>query len=118
MNPERQLKHMTKRLNLTSDQQQQILPILKDRDQQMHALMANSSLSPQDRHTQMQSIGENSKQKLEAVLNDQQKQQFEDMQARQRQRMQEHRQHMQQNGPPPPDGAQPPPPPANGGQPQ
>ena len=120
-NPQRQLKHMTKMLNLSSDQQQQILPILQDKDQQMKALWSNSSLSPQQRHTQMRSINENSKQKLEAVLNDTQKQQYEDMLAKNRDRMQEHRQQMQQSVTPPPDtpdSASPVAPPNSGTQPQ
>ena len=108
---ERQVKRMTRTLNLTSDQQQQILPILQNRNQQMRALWSNSSLSPQDRHTQMRSLSDASNQKVEAVLTDTQKQQYEAMLAKNRQRMEEHRQHMQQpNSTPPPDSSQPNPP--------
>lgn len=112
---ERQLRHMTKALNLTADQQQQILPILQDRNQQMKALHDNTSLSPQDRRDQARSIMQNTHQKIEAVLNDTQKQQFEQM-------MQQRRDHWKngRNGapgagpgdagtpPPPPDGQAPP----------
>jgi hypothetical protein len=113
MNPQAQLKRMTKQLNLTADQQQQILPILQDRDKQMSDLRQNSSVSPQDRHSQMRSIGDTTNQKIEAILNDTQKQQYEAMQAKQRQRMQERR---QQNSGAPPDSSQPNAPPASGGQ--
>lgn len=84
MDPDRQLQHMTKQLDLTADQQTQIRPILVDRQQKMQALWQNQSLSREDRHTQMASIREDSKAKIEAVLNDQQKQKFEAMQERMR----------------------------------
>jgi periplasmic protein CpxP/Spy len=80
MDPDRQLQHMTRQLDLSADQQNQIRPILADRQQKMQALWQNQSLSRQDRRTQMQSIREDSKSKIEAVLNDQQKQKFDAMQ--------------------------------------
>ena len=118
MRPERQLQHMTKMLNLNSQQQQRILPILQDRDRQMQTLWSNSSLAPQDRHAQMRAIMENSKNKLEAVLSDTQKQQYEEMMAKNRKHRLQHMQQMQmqQNGAPPPDSAQPNPPTASSGQ--
>ncbi|MGC2636063.1 MAG: hypothetical protein WA294_02720 [Acidobacteriaceae bacterium] len=82
--PDHQLQHMTKQLDLSADQQTQIRPILVDRQQKMQALWQNQSLSREDRHTQMESIREDSKSKIEAVLNDQQKQKFEAMQDRMR----------------------------------
>lgn len=91
MNPDRQLEHMTKVLNLSADQQAQIKPILQDRQQQMQALWQDQSLSRQDRHAKAQAIQQDSRTKLEAALNDQQKQKFEEMrakmQARREQRM-------------------------------
>jgi Spy/CpxP family protein refolding chaperone len=45
MDPEKQLANMTKRLNLTADQQNQIRPILTDRQQQMATLRADTSLA-------------------------------------------------------------------------
>lgn len=81
MNPDRQLEHLTKKLNLSADQQTQIRPLLVDRQQKMQALWQNQSLSQQDRRTQATAIREDTRTKLEAALNDQQKQQFEEMQA-------------------------------------
>jgi periplasmic protein CpxP/Spy len=80
MDPERQLEHMTKALSLSSDQQTQIKPILQDRDQKMQALWQNQSLSQADRHSQVQAIRQDSDTRIEAVLNDQQKQKFQEMQ--------------------------------------
>jgi periplasmic protein CpxP/Spy len=80
MDPDAQLKHMTRQLDLSTDQQNQIRPILVDRQQKMQALWQNQSLSRDDRRTQMQSIRTDSRAKIEAVLNDQQKQKYEAMQ--------------------------------------
>jgi Spy/CpxP family protein refolding chaperone len=96
MDPDAQLKHMTKALDLTADQQTQIKPILESTHQQMEALHSDTSLSREDRMTKMRSIHEDSRTKIEAVLNDTQKQKFEAMQAR----MGEHRVGGQEAPPP------------------
>lgn len=82
MDPDRQLQHMTRMLGLTGDQQSQIKPLLVDRQQKMQSVFQDPSLSPQDRRTRMQSIRLDTRAKIEAVLNDQQKQTFESMQPR------------------------------------
>jgi hypothetical protein len=82
MDPTRQLEHLTKTLNLSADQQTQIKPILTDRQQKMQALWQDQSLSREDRHGKAQAIQQDTKTRLEATLNDQQKQQFEEMQAK------------------------------------
>ncbi|HTU51246.1 MAG TPA: hypothetical protein VMF56_11660 [Acidobacteriaceae bacterium] len=111
--PEHQLRHLTKMLNLTSDQQQQMLPILQDQQKQMESIRNNTALSPQERHQQMRAVMMDTHQKLEALMTDTQKQQFE-------QAMQQRRDRMRNGGmgpgqregtppPPPPDGQNPPP---------
>lgn len=82
--PGAQAVYLGERLGLSSDQMVQIglgeiTPILIDRQQEMRALRADASLSPQDRHTKAQAIIENSNNKIEAVLSDTEKQQFEKM---------------------------------------
>jgi hypothetical protein len=82
--PAQQAVHLSKRLGFSNDQMIQIglaeiTPILTDRQQEMQALRADSSLSKQDRHSKAQAIAQNSNSKIEAVLNDTQKQQFEQM---------------------------------------
>ena len=89
MNPDRQLEHLTKKLSLSADQQTQIKPILVDRQQKMQALWQDQSLSKQDRFAKAQTIRQDTRTRLEAALNDQQKQQFEQLQAQ----MQAHRHH-------------------------
>ncbi|HTV04157.1 MAG TPA: hypothetical protein VME86_02230 [Acidobacteriaceae bacterium] len=106
MSPEQQLQHMTKQLDLTSDQQSQIKPILESRQQQMQALWQDQSLTQQDRHQKMRAIQQDSSSKIESVLNDTQKQKYEAMMAQ----MREHRMHhgMGGNMPPPDNSSQPP----------
>jgi hypothetical protein len=82
MNPDRQLEHMTRELGLSADQQNQIRPLLVERQQKMEAIFQDQSIAQQDRRTRMQSIRQESQSKIEAVLNDQQKQKFLAMQER------------------------------------
>jgi len=94
MNPDRQLQHLSKTLDLTADQQTQIKPILVDRQQKLQAVWQDQSLSRQDRHSKAQAIQQDTRTRLEATLNDQQKQKFEALQAK----MQERRQQRMQGG--------------------
>jgi periplasmic protein CpxP/Spy len=87
--PDEQVARMTKRYNLSSDQQAQIKPILANQQQQMQALRQDSSLSQNDKMAKMKSIHEDSSSKIQAVLNDSQKQKFAQDQARRQQQMQE-----------------------------
>jgi protein CpxP len=99
MNPDEQLQRMTKRYNLSSDQQGQIKPILADEQQQMQALRGgDGSMSREDRMAKMQSIRQGSSTKIAAVLNDSQKQKFTEDQQKMQERMQ---QRMQGGGGPP-----------------
>ena len=111
--PERQLRHLTKMLNLTPDQQKQMLPILQDQHKRMDTVRNNTALSPQERRQQMRAAMMDTHQKLEALMTDTQKQQFE-------QAMQQRRNRMRNGGmgrgqgagtPPPPDGQNAPAPP-------
>jgi hypothetical protein len=90
--PNRQLQSLTKRLNLTDDQQKQILPLLTQQQQQMHQIFSDHSLTRKDRFAKMRTVREQTASSIKAVLNDQQKQQWEQMQQRMHQRMQERRQ--------------------------
>jgi protein CpxP len=92
MSPDEQAAQLTKKLNLTADQESQIKPILVNRQQQMEALHQDQSMSQQDKMAKMKSLRDDSNTKIEAVLNDTQKQQFEQMQAQQQQRWQQHQQ--------------------------
>lgn len=133
---ERQLKHLTKLLTLTQDQQTQIKPILTEEDQQIKALFdqaraaqtgtnAQSDSSAQDNRpspeamaamrTQMKALREAANVKIAALLSDTQKAKFsswlEQQQKREAQRDQD------DMPPPPPDGDGGGPPPGGGGPP-
>jgi len=75
-----QLGMMTSTLNLSDDQVSQIKPILADRNTQLKALRADTSLAPADRRTKAKGIMDDSNSKITAVLNDQQKQLYSQMQ--------------------------------------
>jgi protein CpxP len=87
MTPDEQLARMTKRYDLSADQQTQIKPIIADTQQQMMALRQDSSMSREDKMAKMMSIREGANTKISAILNVSQKQKFaEDQQQRMQQR--------------------------------
>jgi hypothetical protein len=90
MSPDEQVARMTKRYNLSADQQTQIKPILANAQQQMMALRQDSTLSRDDKMAKMKSIHEDSSTKIQAILNDSQKQKFAQDQQRREEHMQEH----------------------------
>jgi periplasmic protein CpxP/Spy len=87
--PDDQLAQMTKRYNLTADQQTQIKPILTDRAQQMMTLRQDQSMSREDKMAKMKTMRDDSNTKINAILNDTQKKQFADDQAKMQERMQQ-----------------------------
>lgn len=96
--PQQMVNRLSKRLNLSSDQQQKLLPIFTNQQQQMQSLRQDTSLSREDRMTKMKSIHEDTNNKINAILNDEQKQKYADMQQKMRDRMQERMQsHSSQN---------------------
>jgi len=90
MTPEEQLQRLDKSLKLTDDQKTSIKPILEDRQKKMESLHSDSSLSREDRMSKMRSIMEESNGKIRAVLNDDQKKQFDEMQQHMHGRMEGH----------------------------
>jgi Spy/CpxP family protein refolding chaperone len=89
MTPDEQVARMTKRYNLSADQQTQIKPILANQQQQMTALRGDSSLSREDRMTKMKGIREDSSTKIQAILNDTQKKQYAEDEQKMQERMQQ-----------------------------
>lgn len=89
MDPNKQVQFLTKKLNLSSDQQSQILTILTNQQQQMQALHNDSSVSREDRMAKMRSIREDSRTKIEGVLNADQKQTYDQMRQQNRARHEE-----------------------------
>jgi len=95
--PQHQAQMLTKRLKLSSDQQNQVLAILNDQQQQMQNLRADNSLSRQDRFAKMRTIREDSQNKIKAVLTDSQKQTYDQMLQKMQQRREQRQQDRQGN---------------------
>ena len=77
--PAKQATHLGKQLRLSKDQVAQITPILADRQQKLQDLRVDTSLRPRVRRNKAKEILKDSTAKIEAVLNDTQKQQYEQM---------------------------------------
>ena len=75
-----QLKHLTERLSLTSDQQAKIKPILEDTHAQMAKISQDDSASREDKMAKMRSLHETASGKVREILTDDQKKKFDDMQ--------------------------------------
>jgi protein CpxP len=82
-----QIKHLTKKLNLSADQQTKLKPILEDQRKQMEAVHNDSSLSRQDRFSKMQALRQSSDADIKGVLNEEQQKNFDKMRAEQHDRM-------------------------------
>jgi len=78
-NPGRDVKRLTKELNLTPDQASKLEPIFADRDQKIAALQANNQVQPQDLHKQMHEIQKSTNEQLATVLTPDQLQQLKAM---------------------------------------
>jgi periplasmic protein CpxP/Spy len=87
MNPDAMTARLSQTLNLTDDQKGQVKTILEDRQQKMQSLRSDSTLSEPDRRSKMHSIMQESNDKIRALLNDDQKQKFDQMQKRGHERM-------------------------------
>jgi Spy/CpxP family protein refolding chaperone len=90
-NAEHRMEMLSKRLNLTADQQAKLAPIMTDRQQQMRAIFKDSSLSREDRMAKIKAVRKDSNAKIEALLTYEQKQNFEQLQQQRRQHGPEHR---------------------------
>lgn len=93
------LTMMTKRLDLTPDQVTQIQGIQADSRTQMQSLRTDTSVAGPDKRSKMMEIHKGQTEKVRAVLNDQQKAKFDEMEQHRRDRMDERR---GEDGPPPP----------------
>jgi protein CpxP len=89
MDPDEQLARMTTRYSLTAEQQDQVKPILLSQQHKMQGLRQDTTLSREDRMAKMQTIRTDSNAKIKAVLNDDQKKQFDQDQLRMQRRMQQ-----------------------------
>ena len=97
----KQLEHLTKELNLSTDQVSQIQAIQDDGRKQMMALRDDSSTQGPDRRAKMMAMRETEQSKIKAVLNDSQKVKFDAMMEKMKERR-EHRHEGHEAPTPPP----------------
>ena len=81
-NAHREALMLSRRLNLTPDQTARLEPILADRDQKMSSLHTDTSLAPEAKRSQMQSIRLDTKQQLSNVLTPEQMEKMQSMHRR------------------------------------
>jgi protein CpxP len=77
--PQKQVQRLAKRLELTSEQQNQLLPILSQRAEQAKALRSDATLSATDRRAKMRELRQESNAQIRNILTDSQKQQYDAM---------------------------------------
>jgi periplasmic protein CpxP/Spy len=102
MSPDDRLKQMTKDLDLTSDQQTKIKPILEAEQKKMQDLMNDTSGDRQSMRAKMQEIQQDTNKQVRALLDDKQKDAFDKQEQERQQRMQDRRGGGGPGGPPQP----------------
>jgi septal ring factor EnvC (AmiA/AmiB activator) len=75
-NPQREAAHLSKKLNLSSDQTAKLEPILADRDQKIAALKSDPTITPMTAQKQMHAIHQQTRQLLATILTPDQIQQL------------------------------------------
>jgi protein CpxP len=75
-NPDKEVKRLTKQLDLTADQVTKIQPIVADRDQKIAAATSDASLSDADRKERMKAIHKAFNSQLGEILTPDQRQQM------------------------------------------
>lgn len=75
-NPQQEANHLSKKLNLSSDQAAKLEPILADRDQKIATLKSDTTITPMIAQKQMQAIRQQTRQQLAAILTPSQMQQL------------------------------------------
>lgn len=63
-----QLDHMTKALNLTSDQQEKLKPIFESREQDWKSMQSDTSMTPAQKKAKMKEMHEKYEPQINAVL--------------------------------------------------
>ncbi len=106
VDPARRTQALSKKLNLTADQQTKVQSIFEAERSQMEASHQDSSMSPQDRRAKMMDMRKSTDSQIRAILDPNQQKQWDEMMA-------QHQQMMQNRGAPGagPDQQAPPPPP-------
>ncbi len=79
--PARRTQELTKKLQLTSDQQTKVQDILQSEHSQMESLRHDSSLSERDRRSKMMDMHKSTDTQIRALLDSTQQKKWDEMQA-------------------------------------
>jgi periplasmic protein CpxP/Spy len=90
--PAQRTKMLTKRLNLSADQQTKVQGIFQTEQSQMQGLREDTTLSRQDLRTKMMDMRKSTDAQVRAVLDPEQQKKWDEMQAK-REQWGEHRRH-------------------------
>ncbi|HZU43125.1 MAG TPA: hypothetical protein VE994_10665 [Terriglobales bacterium] len=86
MDPQQQLDHLSKQLNLNDDQKQKVKPLLDQQAEQMQSLRQDTSLSQQDRRAKFQEIHQSTMSQIRSLLDEKQQKKFDKMMQKQEER--------------------------------
>ena len=86
------LEMLTKKLDLTPDQQTKLKPIFEDRHEKMKALRDDTSLTPDDKKAKGKALMESSNDQIKAILTPDQQTKFAAMQAEMKEHREKHEQ--------------------------
>jgi periplasmic protein CpxP/Spy len=89
--PAKQVQHLTKELNLNSDQQSKVKSILEDQQKQMQSLRADTSMQQADKRSKFMDLRQSSSSQIRALLNADQQKKFDAMKQKREQKMAAHR---------------------------
>jgi Spy/CpxP family protein refolding chaperone len=89
--PEEVVEKLDSKLSLTDDQKAKITPIISDRQQQMRAVATDGSMRRFQKARKMKSIYQDSDKKIKAVLTDDQKKKYEEIEQEMKEQMKERR---------------------------
>ena len=87
--PEQVVQTLANKLGLNAEQQNQLLPIIAGRQQQLLAIRADTSLMRVQKARRMKAVFDESDQKINALLNEQQRQQYAQLEQQMREQMKE-----------------------------
>ena len=93
--PEEVVSRLGSKLSISDDQRAKITPLIADRQEKLKGVAADNSLRRMKKARKMKSIFQDSDQKIEAILNDDQRQQYRQIEQAMREQA---RQRMQANG--------------------
>jgi hypothetical protein len=96
--PDEVVSMLDSKLSLSADQKAKITPIIADRQQKIRALAADQSTRRFKKAREMKSIFEDSDKKIEAVLNDEQKQKYSEIKQELRAEVKQRRQERAEGG--------------------